>query len=329
MKNIILLIILLSSAVKLTAQFDGARTYWAMPKNTNIVGFSYIKGKVNASINNLTFIQPDIHLDNNLYMLTYTRSQPLFGRTFYSTLLIPAGDITATTNIETPLPGSSSVLNFKHGLGDIIWMNTINIIGAKGLMIKDFVRHENPTLVYLHAALTFPTGQYDAESDINIGSNQTKFKLGLPMIQRIGAPVDGKRMALEIFPSYTFISNNKDHKGLELQQDGAFILETHLTRDLTKNIFLGVDYSYINGGSTEFMSGETGQIVRTQEGQKAHLVGGTMGYSISDQIKLFLTHQQSFSSGNTNTSLEGTATKLTLSIGFHDFQEKFNNYIND
>ena len=104
-------------------------------------------------------------------------------------------------------------------------------------MIKDFIRHENPTLVYLQAAVTFPTGQYNADELVNIGSNQYKIKVGLPIVKQLAPMVDGKRMALEVFPSYTFISKNNDFQGQEIEQEGVFTLETHLSRDITPKSF--------------------------------------------------------------------------------------------
>ena len=327
MKYIYILFIITFMSAPLFAQLDGARTYWALPKNLNILSAHVINAKANASINNISFINPNVTVDNNLYMLTYTRSQPIFGRTFYSTLIVPAGDITATVTVDTQTPISTSSTMFQQGMGDITWLNTINLIGAKGLMLKDYLRHEKPLQVYLQAAATFPTGQYDSNNPINIGSNQYKLKVGFPIVQRLTPWIDGQRMALEIFPAYTFIGNNNNFQGQEISQNGVFTLETHITKDITKKAFLSIDYSFINGGSSEFISKESGQIVKEQAGQKAHLLGATVGFNINDRLNLFLTHNQSFSSGNDNVSLEGTVTKFTLSWSFHDFQEKFNNFL--
>ena len=327
MKNILIAAGLLLVSIQAFAQLDGARTYWAVPKNLNILSAHYINGRANATLNNLSFINPNVTVSNNMYMLTYTRSQPVLGRTFYSTLVVPASDISATINLDPSGPAATSSTLFQHGLGDIIWSNTINLIGAEGLMIKDYLRHENPTLIYLQAAASFPTGQYDANNPVNIGSNQYKLKLGLPMVQRLSPKVDVKRMTLEVFPSYTFISKNDDFQGQEIQQEGLFIMESHLTRDITNKAFISLDYSYIRGGSTDYVSKETGSVVKQQAGQKANLLGATLGFNINDNLNLFLTHQQTFSSGNDAVSLEGTLSKITLSWSFHDFQQKFNNYM--
>lgn len=327
MKNIFLIAILTIFCAKAFAQMDGARIYSALPKNLNLLSGHLVTGKANATLNNLSFINPTVNVDSRMYMLTYTRSQPLFGRTFYSTVIVPASDISATINVDTPGPISSSSTLFQHGLGDIVWSNTINLFGAPGLGIYDYIRHENPTLVYLQAAATFPTGQYDPTNPINIGSNQFKLKVGLPVVQRIGPIIDGQRMTLEVFPAFTFIGKNDDFQGQEIEQQGLFTLETHFTRDITKTAFFSLDYSYMNGGDADFISKESGMLVNQQAGQNVHLVGATLGFNVNDHLNLFLTHNQTFSSGNDNVSLEGTITKITLSWRWHDFQEKFNSFL--
>lgn len=312
---------------KAQAQIDGPRTYNALPKNLNILSAHFISAKANASINNLSFINPDATVDNNLYMLTYTRSQPIFGRTFYSTFILPAGNITATLDVDAPGPVDSSNTIFQHGFGDLTWLNTINLIGAEGLMIKDYMKHESPSLLYLQAGVTFPIGQYSSEEAVNIGSNQFKLKLGLPFVQRLGPWVDGKKTTLELFPAYTMISNNNDFQGQEVEQKGLFTFESHLTRDITKKSFFSLDYSYMDGGDSEFFLKETGMMVNEQAGQNVHLIGASVGFNINDNLNLTMTHNQTFSSGNDDVSLDGTLTKITLSWSFHDFQDKFKNYI--
>lgn len=329
MQRYVLLAVLGLLTLNLSAQFDGARTYWALPKNLNILSAHLVSGEANASLNNMSFINPDVVASNNLYMLTYTRSQPMFGRTFYSTLIVPAGTIRATVNLDPQGPAATSETFFQHGMGDLVWSNTINLIGAKGLMIKDFVRHEASTMVYFQAAVTFPTGQYEEGNPLNIGSNQFKWKFGLPMVQRIGPSVDGQRMSLEVFPAITILGNNSDFQGLEVNQKGFFTLESHLTRDVTTKAFISLDYSYLSGGQTDFIAPDTGMVVREQQAQQVHLLGATLGFNINDRMNLFLTHNQSFSSGSDNVSLDGAVTKLTLSWSFHDFQEKFKQFMDE
>ncbi len=326
MKRITILILFIVASTDLFAQFDGARLYWAFPRNLNLVTAHLVTGEANASFTNVNFINPNVKVSNQLYMLTYNRSVNFFGRTFYSTLIVPAGSITTTTDVSVGGISSSST-SFEHGFGDLIWSNTINILGSPDMGIYDFMRHEPPTQVYFQAAVTFPTGHYESENDVNMGSNQYKLKLGFPIVQRIGPWVTGKKTTLDIFPSYTFIGKNDDFQGLELEQDGLFVLESHLTRDLTRDTYLSFDYSYINGGDSDFILPESGMVVQSQEGQDVHLAGLTLAYNVNDHFNVNVTHNQTFSSGNDNISLDGTFTRVRLTWIFHDFKERMDHFL--
>ena len=325
-KSLFISLVLLTLSINNSAyaQLDGARTYWPMPKNFNILSVHKVDARLNASFNNLSRFDPEVLVDNDLHLLTYTRSQPVFERTFYSTLIAPAGDIVA--HVDGPLGASETF--YQHGLGDITWSNTINLIGSPGLMIKDYVRHEMNTVVHLQLAATLPTGKYDEDSPMSIGSNQYKLKLGFPMMSRIGPWIDGKKMALEIFPSYTFISDNDDYQGQTIKQDGVFAVESHLSRDIIKDAFISLDYSYIDSGDSDFVNNATGTLVKTQKAKATHLAGATVKFGINKHLSIFMTHVQTVgSSGNDTVNLEGSVTKVTLSWAWHDFQEKFNNYL--
>ena len=82
MKKAIIIALLTLSGFNMHAQLDGPRTYWALPKNLNILSVHAINAKVNASVNNLSFVNPSVTVDNNLYMLSYTRSQPPIWKNF-------------------------------------------------------------------------------------------------------------------------------------------------------------------------------------------------------------------------------------------------------
>ncbi|UTW65412.1 transporter [bacterium SCSIO 12643] len=309
-------------------QFDGARVYWALPKNTNIIGVHRIDAKANTILNNLNFVYKSSVIDNSQNILTYTRSQPIFKRTFYATLVIPTASLNTNIVVPNKIGGNSTTKSiFKHGLGDIRLIGTINIVGAKGLMIKDYIRHEPKSLLYFQLNLSVPTGQYDGNSAVNIGSNQIKLKLGLPFVQRIGKWVDGNKMTLELFPSYQFVSDNKSFLGNEIKQDGIFILEGHLTRDITKKGFLSLDYSYLNGADLSLIASNTNETIYEQGSIVSSIIGMTLGLKINDNINLFLSHSETILFDEQSLSIDGYLTKLTVAWSFHDFQERFKNYI--
>ena len=312
MKKIFLTIfIICGMAASALAQLDGARVYWPLPKNTNIVGAHVIFGTVNAAWSNWERLQPSVDIQNNLYMLTYTRIQPILNRTAIWTLILPAGDI--KTNASLPVPGNQDFIN---GIGDPGFSATINLFGAPGLKAKEYVRHDLNTTINLGVRATFPVGQYDSDEALNMGSNQFKIRFSMPMVKALNAWIPGKRIALDVMPSITLISKNNDSQGSEVKQDPVLIVESHLSRDMTKKAFVSVDYSFISGGKATITDKATGVVTKTKN-METHLLGATVNFQINDNLQLFLTHMQTINQDSEPVTLQGSLLKATLTWSWH------------
>lgn len=305
-------------AVPAMAQLDGARVYWPLPKNMNVVGVHVLSGTVNATLTNLHFIQPSLDIENQLYLLTYTRSQPVLGRSFMVTTTLPVGVI--KTDSSLPLPTSDP---FVHGVGDLSLSTTINLLGAPGLMLREYVRYDLHTVLWFNLNATFPVGQYNSEESLNIGSNQTRLRFALPFVQAFGPWVPGDRATLEITPSLTWISDNDDFQGQTRQQDPFIAIESHLTRDFTRNAAISLDYSFLRFGEAKNYDNETGILTGLSEAKTAHLLGLTLNFKINDNLSLFATHMQTLGGGDeTPVVLEGALVRATLTWSFHRVIER-------
>lgn len=304
------------------AAFDGPRVYWPLPKNTNILAGHLINGTANASWSNWSAIQPNVDIQSDIYLLTYTRVQPVFDRTIYWQAALPMG----TTNTSSILPIDTQD-TFTNGLGDPSVGATINLFGTPGLKAKDFVRHEQNLSINLGVNVTAPWGQYDNDESLNIGSNQWKTRISAPIVKSFGAWVPGSRTTLEIMPSVMFFGDNDDALGGDVEQDPLYGVEVHLTRDITQKAFISLDYTWLEGGE-ERLSSANGTIVRETDGIDAGLMGVTLGFEVNDNLRLFLTHMQTISEGNDAFELEGSLTKLTLSWSWHDVLEKVRTFRN-
>lgn len=295
------------------SQFDGARVYWPLPMNTNIVGAHAIFGTVNAAFSNWEFAQPSVNIQNSLYMLTYTRHQPVFNRTAMWTVVLPVGQIRANSSPLVPGPTSS----FVHGVGDPSLSATINLYGAPGLKAKEYARYDLKTTVALRVNASFPIGQYDKSEASSIGSNQYKVRVAMPIVKALNAWVPGKRLALDVMPSVVLFSNNNDYQGQEIDQKPVFTMESHLSRDITKKAFISLDYSFIRGGEATYVDQQTGMTVRETKAMNTHLLGMTVNFQINDNLQLFLTHMQTFAGEKEPVTLEGSLFKATMSWGWH------------
>ena len=283
----VLIVILFLGSSRVFAQLDGARVYWPLPKNTNIVAVHFGTGTMNATWNNFELLQPGLNIQNNIYMLTYTRVQPIFGRTTNWTVIIPAADI--QTNTSLPDPGLSQL---AKGLADPGLSATINLLGAPGMRAKDYIRYDLTTTLNFGFKTTFPFGNYDDEELLNIGSNRFKFKFFLPIVHSFTFWAPGERLVLDVTPSVTLATKNNNSMGNEIEQKPLFVIESHLSYDITKRAFLSLDYSYVFGGKATYIDKETGLVVRTTDSFDTHLLGVTANFEINDHMQIFLTHAQ-------------------------------------
>ncbi|MDJ0655717.1 MAG: transporter [Xanthomonadales bacterium] len=300
-----------------TAQLDGPRVYWPLPKNTNIVTGHLIEGTANASWSNWSRIEPDVDIDSSLYLLGYTRVQPILGRTVYWQGLLPSG--TVRTSSLLPEPTSDT---FASGIGDLSVGATVNLFGAPEMMAKDWVRHELDWSVNLGLMVSAPTGQYDPEETLNIGSNQWKTRISAPIVKSFGEWVPGKRTTLEIMPAVTLLGDNDSAQGNRIEQDPLYSIEMHLTRDITENAYISLDYTWLDGGEETYTDLATGSFVRESGGISSDLLGVTLQYNINDNMRLFMTHMQALDSDSDSLSLDGSITKITLSWSWHDVLER-------
>ncbi len=309
--------------VQAIAQFDGARIYWPLPKNTNILGVTGIVGDANATLSNWEFAQAEASISTKLYFLSYTRVQPVLGRTAFWTLMLPAGHFAAGSIVEVPAPVGNSTVRvagpseFVHGVGDPSFSATVNLYGAPGLKAKEYARYDLSTTVGLQLKTSFPLGQYDEDAPASLGSNVFKSKFAVPITRALGDWVPGRRVALDLMPSLTLFTENGDYLGQRVQQDPTIAVEAHLSRDLTKRAFLSLDYTYLRSGGAAYTDSGTGTKVAETDAMDTHMLGVTTNFQINDNLLLFLTHMQTFGAEADPVVLEGAMFKATLSWSWH------------
>lgn len=325
MNRFIVVLVGLVLPVSAFAQLDGPRVYWPLPKNMSVLGVHGVLGTANATFVNVNRIQPSLNLQNTLFLLSYSRSQPLFGRSVLFTGVVPAGVIETNSS----LPTASDP--FVHGLGDPSVGMTVNLFGAPGLMLREWLRYDLKTTVSLGAIFNLPAGQYDETQSLNVGSNQFKTRIHLPIVHSLGPWVSGERTTVEVTPSITFLANNDDSLGSTVDQDPMLSLETHLTRDVTRNAFASLDYTYLRFGQSTFVDNETGEIERTVGSRETHLLGATVSFRVNDNLLLYVTHMQTFNGTDVGSrvALEGALTRFSLTWSWHPVVERRRSFNND
>ncbi len=320
--TLILAAVLLGGSAQ--AQFDGPRTFWPLPKNTNIFALRSGRGQANASLAVWNQVQPGIDIETELHMLTYTRTLPIFGRTAYWQAFLPF--VTTDTSSALPL---GAVDSFAAGIGDPSIAGTVNIFGKPDMPAREYIRHDHTTSLDLGLMASFPIGEYDEDELLNPGSNQWKARVAAPIIHAIGPWVPGERTTLELTPAIHLLGDNDDARGNSVEQDPLFTLEAHLTRDLTRDAFLSLDYVMLRGGEETLTDKATSTPAGTTSGIDAQLLGFTVGYQINDSMRLSLGHSHTFGSDSGAGELDGSLTMLTLSWSWHSVLESVREFHRD
>ena len=298
------------------AQFDGARVYWPLPKNTNIFALRSVKAQANASFSVWNQVQPDVDMETEMHALTYTRVQPILGRTAYWQAILPF----VTTDTSSTLPAGAAD-SFAAGIGDPSLSATINLFGKPELPAREFIRHDHTTSLDFGVMATFPLGEYDQDELLNAGSNQWKLRLSAPFIQSLGPWVPGERMTFEFTPALHLLGDNDEVRGNRFDQDHIFSLEAHLTRDLTRDAFVSLDYTMLRGGGGSLTDLATGAFAGSVGDLDAQMLGFTVGFKVNDSMNISLSHSQTFNSHRGAGELDGSVTMLTLSWGWHGILE--------
>ena len=261
----------------LRAQDDGPRWYWMAPDDTHVVNAYAWYTEGNAQPLGPSNFDPQLKIESLLGIAGYNYYTGLFGRSASATLWVPFG------YAEARLTGVGR--ERSSGLGDLYWGGTINLLGVPSMSLEEFVEHEPGTIINLGIGGELPTGAYDDDRFVNMGQNRYSFRLSLPIIQPLGNWQPGEYTTIEVMPSVWFYTDNDDAMGQRLEQDPLFMIEAHVTRDVTEWLWLSLDYQYTHGGETSLDGVDQG------DNQAASFLGGTVGFNLSEQTSVTLRYQ--------------------------------------
>lgn len=162
-----------------------------------------------------------------------------------------------------------AIFRYAHfvGLGDWTWSyDVLQPVGnlefasnnSSGLADTNLATHMNTPYLYRNDRLSYmmsagfylsaPTGDYDNDKSVNIGTNRWSYKFELtPVILQMG------KFALESTVDATFYTDNDDYgtESATLSTDPLFSLQTHLSYNVTDTFWVGMGHYYYSGGETE------------------------------------------------------------------------------
>ena len=244
-----------------TSQELTPRAYWPTPRGTQllILGYNHSTGDVviDPSLP-VVGVDSDIHLG----LLAYARTLSLRGRTANLLIEVPYSKGTTRGDLE----GESMRRDFS-GFGDFGITLSVNLLGAPSMTPSEFQElRQNPhPILGASVKVVAPTGEYDAEKLINIGTNRWAVKGELGYMIPIKP-----RWLLEFELGGWLIGDNDSFLGETREQDSVFTGEVHLVRRFKPGFWASLDLNYYTGGQSTIGGVEVADLQRNSR------LGGTV-----------------------------------------------------
>jgi hypothetical protein len=230
-----------SASVDALAQDLTPRTYWPAPKDTRVLiaGYAHQTGDV---VTDPTIPVTGVDSTIDSAVLAYQHTIDLFGRTGNFQLELPYVDGT-TTGMVGDEPGRRDL----GGFGDIAATLTINLLGAPAMSPEEFQQFRQEPRPILGASLKIvaPTGGYESDRLVNIGTNRWALRLQLGYIRPL-AP----QWLLEIYAGAWFFEDNDEFLGMTREQNPIGALNVHFVRRFSPGFWASLDLNYYVGGQS-------------------------------------------------------------------------------
>jgi hypothetical protein len=233
---------LLAWSPSAAAQELSPRAYWPAPTGTGLffAGYGYQTGDI---VTNPAL--PIVDVDSRIHKLAlgYQKTLDLWGRTTNFRVEVPWADGTTDGMVEG-LDQRREV----SGLGDVSATLSVNLTGAPAMDREAFQAFRAKPQAILAASLKVlaPTGQYDEDRLVNIGTNRWAVRARLGYIQ----PLPGKWL-MELSLGSWFFQDNDDFLGQTLSQEPLIAVDASLVHRFGPGFWASLDGTFYFGGRTD------------------------------------------------------------------------------
>jgi hypothetical protein len=254
------------------AQFTDPHTYDNTPVGTNQLELSYAYVRANASVDT-SLIVTGARFNLNQGIIDYTRYFGFLHRLMWAEVGVPVakldGSITGT-NIQ----GSTT------GAGDSSYQLAMLLKGGPALAVTQLEQYKPTTIVGASLTITAPTGSYDANKILNLGSDRWSFKPEIAVSHPFGP---SQKWQFDTYANAYFYSDNTSYRGREiLRQEPLPGLEGHISYSFNDHLWASLDTRYSFRGTT-FLDG-----VNQDNAQKNFIVGSEISISVNSRNSLVL-----------------------------------------
>lgn len=247
------------------------RSYSNIPTDLNFLIAGYANTKGNVAFAPSIPIK-NAKLETHSAVFAYVRSLDFWGKSGKIDVILPAAWLSGKAEVSGQQRSREA-----SGLTDSVVRLYVNLYGAPALSMKEFANYKQDTIVGVSLAVTAPSGQYNPEKLVNIGTNRWSIKPEIGISKAWGGLTT--EVAAGVF---VFTDNNQPFQGNTLKQKPIYALQGHVIYNFGKGVWGAFDANYYTGGRTTMDNN------RADNMQQNWRVGGTLSFPLSKQMSIKL-----------------------------------------
>ena len=257
-------VLLLSSlAARAAAQEMQPRAYIPAPTGLNYFGMAYSDNRGGLLLDPGVPVE-DGQVHSSQVSFSFGQTLGVAGRTAQVLAILPY----IVANLDARASGAGYETR-RSGTGDAVFRYAMNIYGAPAMDRKGFAGYRQGTIVGASITVSTPTGQYDPNLLINIGTNRWAFKPEIGVSRAIGKwTVEGAAGV------WLYTANNQYYRNSVRTQVPLGSLQAHVVRLLPHRTWFAADWTLYTGGRSAI----NGRDLPNYQGNTR--LGATLGISL-------------------------------------------------
>mgnify|MGYP001820060853 FL=1 len=242
-RDLFLLIIIAAVIITATGNADAQRieprTYINTPVGVNFFALGYVNSQ-GALLFDPALPITDADTNVDMMMLAYVRTLDIAGMSGKVGVIQPYASLKADGYLDGEYRTREQV-----GIADTALYFSLNFHGAPALSLKDFKSYEQDTIIGFSFRLTMPTGVYQSEKLLNIGTNRWSFEPELGISKAIGPWTLEAAAAVVLYSDNDEFDTDQNRK-----QDPIYSTQFHVNYTFSNKVWISVGATYYTGGIT-------------------------------------------------------------------------------
>jgi hypothetical protein len=224
----------------LWAQFTDPRTYTVAPVGINQLEIDYAHAEANAALDT-SLVVGGANFQLNQATVSYTHNVGVLDHVAWVKASVPFARLSGSV-AGTSISGSQS------GTGDLSIQVAALLMGGRVLSTAELAKYQPARTWGASLTISAPTGEYNPDKLLNLGSNRWSFKPEIGVAHPFGRE---RTWEVDAYINAIFFTDNTNYRGVEiLRQEPLPGFEAHLSHDFSPNVWASLDARYSFRGDT-------------------------------------------------------------------------------